>query len=129
MLDPQRRAVFLDTDACGEMAETTAAETVANGGEAALLVRVAAALVEAGLPAADIGAISPYRAQVSAHSVTCSSKYCQPQRASKKGTVIHSQGPELSWISENTQCSTQWDVWRHVQRRAAADTASWATLC
>lgn len=28
MVDPQRRAVFLDTDACPEMAEAAATETV-----------------------------------------------------------------------------------------------------
>lgn len=39
-------------------------EQVTNGGEAALLVHIATALKAAGLPAADIGAISPYRAQV-----------------------------------------------------------------
>jgi superfamily I DNA and/or RNA helicase len=37
---------------------------VSNSGEAAVLVHVAEALAAAGLPAADIGAISPYRAQV-----------------------------------------------------------------
>ncbi len=63
VVDPAQRAVFLDTDACSAMAETAFAETVANGGEAALLVRIAAALVAAGLPAGDIGALSPYRAQ------------------------------------------------------------------
>ena len=42
---------------------------VSNRGEAALLVHIAAALTGAGLPPADIGAISPYRAQVC--SPTC----------------------------------------------------------
>lgn len=56
--------MFLDTDAVLGAREEAAAEAVRNKGEAALLLRVATALVGAGLPDSAIGAISPYRSQV-----------------------------------------------------------------
>lgn len=63
MLRPERRVVFLDTDAVAGAREEAATDAVRNEGEAALLLRVAAALVAASLPESAIGAISPYRSQ------------------------------------------------------------------
>ena len=63
VLSPQRRVVFLDTDGVTGAAEDADVGASCNDGEAALLLRVAGAMVAAGLPAAALGAMSPYRAQ------------------------------------------------------------------
>ena len=57
--------MFLDTDGVVGAAEPAGAGASRNDGEAALLLRIAGALVTRGLPAAALGAISPYRAQAS----------------------------------------------------------------
>ena len=63
MLRADCGVAFLDTDG-NKCREDPAADRMRNVGEAALLMRVAGALVTAGLPDSAIGAISPYRSQV-----------------------------------------------------------------
>lgn len=65
-LDPQRRVVFLDTDALGAAsAEQREGASVRNPLEARLVAVLAAQLAAAGLRGArSIGALSPYNAQV-----------------------------------------------------------------
>ena len=64
VLRPERRVVFLDTDALSAGREELAADAMCNKAEAALLLRVVEALVSGGMLDSAIGAISPYRSQV-----------------------------------------------------------------
>jgi DNA replication ATP-dependent helicase Dna2 len=62
-LDPQRRVVFLDTAALPSP-EVLAGEAVSNPGEAKLVLDVLRAATAAGVGQHALGAISPYRRQV-----------------------------------------------------------------
>ena len=65
-LDPERRVVFLDTTGVPGTSEQLLADGgVCNPGEADVVGRLVGGLLRAGALAADIGLVSPYRAQVS----------------------------------------------------------------
>lgn len=86
LLDPEVRVAFLDTDAAaaagaaaggdgggnngsggnsgGGAGETQLREGTINAGEAAAVASLVAALLDAGVPAREVGVASPYRAQV-----------------------------------------------------------------
>ena len=64
-IDPRNRVVYLDTSALSSAAEEAHGETVNNPVEAQIVTSLAVSLVTAGLPAASLGAISPYNSQVS----------------------------------------------------------------
>ncbi|MEW5306154.1 MAG: hypothetical protein WDW36_008641 [Sanguina aurantia] len=64
VLDPGQAVVFLDTDNVTGMAEQLQSDGLSNPGEAAMVVGVVAALLRAGLPASEVGVLSPYRTQV-----------------------------------------------------------------
>ena len=61
--------VLVDTAGCG-LEESTAPDSISrcNPGEAALVCRQVARLLEAGVPEADIAVITPYNLQVTAES-------------------------------------------------------------
>jgi len=56
--------VFLDTTGCPGTSELLMADGVCNPGEADMVGRLIRGLLRAGARAADIGLVSPYRAQV-----------------------------------------------------------------
>lgn len=64
VLQPNQRAVFLDTDAM-PCPEVQAGDTFSNSGEAAVVRQIVTALQLGGVALQTIGIISPYRAQVS----------------------------------------------------------------
>ncbi|KAL6757709.1 P-loop containing nucleoside triphosphate hydrolase protein [Haematococcus lacustris] len=62
-LDPERRVVFLDTaDSCHD---SCSQEAVSNLGEAQIIARLVQSLLLCGAQPADLGLVSPFRAQVS----------------------------------------------------------------
>jgi hypothetical protein len=69
-VDPQRRVVFLNTDALGAP-EAKAGDALCNEGEAALVGCIIGALGALGLPDTGIAAVSPYRSQVRACACVC----------------------------------------------------------
>ena len=64
VLQPQHRAVFLDTDAL-PAPELQAGDALSNPHEAAIVKQIVLALHAGNVPVQDIGVISPYRSQVS----------------------------------------------------------------
>ena len=56
--------MFLDTTGCPGTSELLMADGVCNPGEADMVGRLIRGLLRAGARAADIGLVSPYRAQV-----------------------------------------------------------------
>ena len=64
VLQPQHRAVFLDTDAL-PAPELQAGDAISNPQEAAIVKQIVLALHAGHVPLQDIGVISPYRSQVS----------------------------------------------------------------
>ena len=63
MLCPERRVVFLDTDA-HDAAETKVGDAFSNAAEADVLGQIVSALAACGVPLADICLVAPYRPQV-----------------------------------------------------------------
>ncbi|CAI5502620.1 unnamed protein product [Closterium sp. Naga37s-1] len=63
VVDPEKRLLFLDTAEVEGMQETREKESTCNEGEAAIVARIVASLVAAGLPACDIGVATVYNAQ------------------------------------------------------------------
>ncbi|KAK9824153.1 hypothetical protein WJX72_008129 [[Myrmecia] bisecta] len=64
VVSPDRRVIFLDTDSL-DAAEQLIGSAVCNTAEAELIVQVIGALTSHGVGVSAIGAISPYRSQVS----------------------------------------------------------------
>ncbi|KAG0149650.1 hypothetical protein CROQUDRAFT_39662 [Cronartium quercuum f. sp. fusiforme G11] len=63
VLAPERRVVFVDTDKI-ESRESKMGTLVQNGTEADLVVQIVTALLHGGVPASEIGVITPYRQQI-----------------------------------------------------------------
>ncbi|GBG86492.1 hypothetical protein CBR_g41486 [Chara braunii] len=64
VLKPERRVVFLNTDAIDSARESRMGDALHNVGEAIILLQIAKTLVSCGVTAVSIGAICPYQAQV-----------------------------------------------------------------
>jgi DNA replication ATP-dependent helicase Dna2 len=63
VIAPHPRVVVIDTDGV-PLLERQAGDAVCNPGEAAVAVAAVGVLCEGGLPASEVGVISPYRAQM-----------------------------------------------------------------
>ena len=71
VLEPKRRALFLDTSGLPGAEESQAGDQLSNPAEAEMIMRIVESLQEAGIQTGSIGVISPYRSQVSSspHSI------------------------------------------------------------
>ncbi|KAL5598601.1 hypothetical protein BROUX41_003473 [Berkeleyomyces rouxiae] len=66
VVDPENRAIFLNTDALGaEARETRTGNRIINEGEVRIAVQVVEALLSIGVSQADIGVMTHYRSQLS----------------------------------------------------------------
>ena len=95
-LSTSRRVVFLDTDAMPLVEERSegARGNVSNGGEARLVAVLVHALLAAGVPAAHLGVISAYRAQLERIRPALSAAFAGG--AVSGGDGFHATAPETS---------------------------------
>ncbi|GFH13612.1 DNA replication ATP-dependent helicase dna2, partial [Haematococcus lacustris] len=90
-LDPERRVVFLDTaDSCHD---SCSQEAVSNLGEAQIIARLVQSLLLCGAQPADLGLVSPFRAQRKVAEVQSALALDHPAPSSAAGSAASTPAP------------------------------------